>query len=275
MIQQKTGGGDIKGELDVRLALDAELRKEDWTLRRQAAELDEKIASYRETLAGKEKGGERSTTTARNDAALQLLQDQLLKLELEGVHLAENYAPGSPSIVDNQRKIEVTRNAIATQQKGSLAHRTVSTSPARLGIESELEQALAQRRGIAGRQVVLDGQLARSRESLSELDVQALQATRLQRLIAVTADRYATYLKSGEAARIDSALDAGRFSNVIVVQDAAASSRPVKPKKLITLLVSVLGGVLAGLGTCAWLELKRTGFERVFGSLMAGPVGAS
>ncbi|HZR80497.1 MAG TPA: GNVR domain-containing protein [Candidatus Binatia bacterium] len=274
-LKQQVGAGDLAGELNVRLALDAELRKEDWELRRQAAELDRKIDAWRATLAGKAGRDDSSTTVARNDAALQLLQDQLLKLELERVHLVENYAPDSPKIADNQRKIDVARRQIAEQDRAQLSHRTTSTSPAFQQVETDLEKAVAERAGIAARQQVLAGQLADSRAALERLDAQSLQATRLQRLVDVTASKYETYLKSGEAARIDAALDADRFSNVTVVQGAAATSRPVRPKKLTTLLLSLAGGILAGVAGCAWLELRAAGWQRVVGSLVGGTAEAT
>ena len=121
---------------------------------------------------------------------------------------------------------------------------------------------------------VLAGQLADSRRRLEELDAQILEATRLQRLIDVTADKYEAYLKSGEAARIDAALDADRFSNVTVVQSAASSSRPVRPKKLMTLAMSLAGGLLAGLAACAWLELRAAGMERILRAVVGGTAEA-
>ncbi len=274
-LERRAGAGDLAAERGVHVSMDAELRKEDWSLARRAAELDERIATYRATLAGGMGDGQAQTVVARNDAALQLLEKQLLELELERVHLAEHYAPDSPSAVDNRRRIEVARAAIASQQRGRFSQRTTSATPAHLQVEVDLEQALAERAGVAARQRVLAEQLAASRARLEALDAQVLEASRLQRLIDVTADKYAAYLKSGEAARIDAALDAGRFSNASVIQSAAASARPVKPKKLVTLLLALAGGLLAGLGACALLELQGLGLAGVFGAMVAGPAEAT
>ena len=274
-IKQRAGAGDLAAELNTRLALDAELRKEDWSLKRQAADLDQRIASYRATLASDVKQSQASTTVARNDAALQLLQSEALKLELEHVRLLENYQPDSPLLAENQRKLDAARQAIAAENRGGFSSRSNATSPARLQIEGSLDQAIAERAGLAERQGVLDKQLATSRESLETLNREMLDATRLQRLVDVTAEKYASYLRSGEAARIDAALDARRFSNVAIVQQAVASARPVKPTKLLTLILSLAGGLLAALGTCAWLELSGAGFEKTFVSLIGGTAEAT
>lgn len=274
-IELGVGGATPEAETQVRLALDAELRTERAALARRTAELDEKIASFRAELAKPETREESSTTVARNDAALQLLQDRVVKLELEQVRLAENFQPGFPLVVENQRKLDVARAALQSSQRGSLANKTHSTSAAWLEIEMQLDKALAEQAGIQGRTQVLEQQLRASHAQLADLGRARLDAKRLERLAGITADKYALYLKSGEAARIDAALDGDAFSNIAVVQKAVASARPVKPKKLITLLVALLGGILAGLGTCAWLELRDTGFETVFGQIVPGPAGAS
>jgi uncharacterized protein involved in exopolysaccharide biosynthesis len=274
-VELASGGATPEAETQVRLALDAELRTEHAALARKAAELEEKIATYRRVLAEPTGRDESSSTVARNDAAVQLLSDQVVQLELEQVRLAENYQPGFPLRAENERKLAVARAALDAEKRGGFAHRTRSTSSAWLEIEKQLDRALAESAGIRSRKVVLEEQMADSRARLEELGRARLDARRLERLVGVTADKYALYLKSGEAARIDAALDGDRFSNVAVVQKAVASARPVKPKKLLTLLVALAGGILAGLGTCAWLELRATGFESVFGSVVPGPAGAS
>jgi polysaccharide biosynthesis protein PslE len=274
-IELGVGGATPEAETQVRLALDAELRTERAALARRAAELDETIAAYRAELAKPDTREESSTTVARNDAALQLLQDQVVKLELEQVRLLENYQPTFPLVIENQRKLEVARAALHSGERGGFANRTRSTSSAWLEIEMQLDKAIAEQAGIQGRTQVLEQQLRASQSRLAELGRARLDAKRLERLVGITADKYALYLKSGEAARIDAALDGDAFSNIAVVQKAVASARPVKPKKLLTLLIALLGGVLAGLGTCAWLELRETGFETVFGSVVPGPAGAS
>lgn len=274
-VELSTGGASPEAETQVRLALDAELRTEHAALARRSAELEQKIASYREALAAPGTRDESSSTVARNDAAVQLLQDQVVKLELEQVRLGANYQPGFPLVVENQKKLDVARAALAAEQRGGFAHRTRSTSSAWLEIEMQLDRALAEKAGIESRREVLERQMTSSKSQLADVSRARLDARRLERLVGVTAEKYALYLKSGEAARIDAALDGDRFSNVAVVQEATASSRPVKPKKLLTLLVSILGGLLAALGTCAWLELRDTGLETVFGSVLPGPAGAS
>jgi len=51
------------------------------------------------------------------------------------------------------------------------------------------------------------------------------------------------------------------------VQEAAAEPRPIRPKKLITLILSLAGGLVAGLATVVGMELHESGLEAFLGSV--------
>ena len=67
------------------------------------------------------------------------------------------------------------------------------------------------------------------------------------------------YLERTERARMDAALDRGRVANVSIVQSADAAPKPVRPKRLMTLIVSVLAGFAIAAVVCAWRELTAMG----------------
>jgi uncharacterized protein involved in exopolysaccharide biosynthesis len=78
-------------------------------------------------------------------------------------------------------------------------------------------------------------------------------------------------LSQQERALIDSALDSGKFTNVSVVQKAAASAKPVRPKKLIVLLASVFGGLLLAFVTCVAHEVRSTGLAPLLAAAVREP----
>ena len=82
------------------------------------------------------------------------------------------------------------------------------------------------------------------------------------------------YLGRGEKARMDAALDQRHVTNVSIVQKPSASAKPVRPKRLVTLIVSVAGALLAGLLACVIRELRERGLEAFLASI-APPAVAS
>jgi uncharacterized protein involved in exopolysaccharide biosynthesis len=79
------------------------------------------------------------------------------------------------------------------------------------------------------------------------------------------------YLRRGVEARIDAALDQGKYTNATVVQEAAAESRPLRPRKLIMLVVSLVGGIVAGAAVVVGMELYEFGLESFLGSVAPRP----
>lgn len=67
------------------------------------------------------------------------------------------------------------------------------------------------------------------------------------------------YLSRGQQARMDAELDHQQVTNVSVVQQPVASLKPVRPKKTIVLLTSVVGGLLMSLMACLWFEVRAVG----------------
>lgn len=132
----------------------------------------------------------------------------------------------------------------------------VRVREARVALENERTSVEAERVGVSERMRVLEEQLKESRQRLMDLDKRTVDANRTKRRARALEERYLTYLSRSEQARIDTALDEGRITDVSLVQDAHASPKPVRPKRLVVLAVSLLGGFLLALLWCFWWELR-------------------
>ena len=147
-----------------------------------------------------------------------------------------------------------------------------SFSPASVSASQDLERTRAERDGYAQRIKILDGQIAEGAQRLAVLDEKLLEAKRMERVIANSENQYMQYLRRGVEARIDAALDQGQFTNASVVQEATAEPRPIRPKKLISLVVALVGALVAGLGTVIGIELRESGLEAFLGSVAPRPM---
>ncbi len=273
-LKRELGISDLPVERTVQQQSLASLREEHGRLRRTAAELASRMSSYKRYLGHGPSQMQTTTVEGRNDFALQALIQDKLQLELERVRLLERYSADSPLLVENQLKLDAAAIAIESQRAGT--SQTESTpSPTSVSVSQDLERTRAERDGYLERIMALDGQIKESSARLAMVDERLLEATRIERLIATGESQYMQYLRRGVEARIDAALDRGQFTNVAVVQEAVAEPRPVRPRKLIMLIVSLVGGLVAGAAVVVGQELYEFGFEALLGSVAPRPAETS
>lgn len=269
-LKRQMGVIDFESEREVQLQLDAKLREESAALSRRLAELNGTIAAHERALTAALPRSSLATTEGARaplggpltDPRLDQLKAEALRLGFEQVRLEARYAEEFPLIEENRKKLAVVRKALEDEQLNVLQH-----SPTLFIVDQERARLSAERTGILRRRNVLDQQLATSRARLTELDEKAPEAARSERLIRSAEERYMVYLASGERARIESALNQSRLTNVSIVQEPAASSKPVRPKKLLVLVASLIGGLFAALLTCMWLELRGLGLVSALASI--------
>jgi uncharacterized protein involved in exopolysaccharide biosynthesis len=254
--KHQAGTVDAAAERDVQLKIDATLREEADMLRRRLAELDAKLLAFERERNG---GGARASVSG---PILDGLKAEVNRLELEQVKMESRYREGFPLLEENKKKLERTRQALKDESALVFEH-----NPTLVALEHDRANAAAERAGVARRLAVLDKQLAASRQRLLGLDTQTTEAERGKLRLRALQDRYLMYLSRGEQARIDTALDESRLTNASVVQAAAASAKPVRPKKSVLLLMSVVGGLLTGLFGCAWMELRAIGLAAILAAI--------
>jgi len=273
-LKRQLGISDLPVERTVQQQILASLREEQERLRRTAAELQSRMASYKRFLGHAPSQIQTTTVEGPNDFALQALIQDKLQLEFERVRLLERYTSDSPLLVENQHKLDAAVAAMDSQREGT-SQKESTLSPASVSVSQDLERTRAEREGYIERIKALDGQIKETGARLAVLDERLLEAKRIERLIATSETQYMQYLRRGVEARIDAALDRGQFTNATVVQEAAAEPRPVRPRKLIMLIVSLLGGIVAGAAVVVGLELYEFGLEALLGSVAPRPAEVS
>ena len=266
-LRRSIGSSDVAVDLEIEQNKIAKQREEKELMQRNIAELDQRIASYQNGSL-REGAGSMQTTTleGRNEIVLQTMTQQKLEIELERVRLLERYSSDSPLLLENERKIRAATDAM---QGGlpNVSQKQSALSPAAEVASRNMEAAKAERAGYRQRIVVLDQQIDIANKRLALLDEKSLEARRYDRLIETNEGQYLQYLDRSVEERINAALDRDRFTNASVVQEATAEVKPVRPKKLITLILSLVGGIVAGLGTVIILELWEFGLESFVSSV--------
>ncbi|CAB3777110.1 Tyrosine-protein kinase wzc [Paraburkholderia ultramafica] len=146
-------------------------------------------------------------------------------LEAEGKLLLQ-------SIVDNKTKLTELQ-----QQRADLAQRFTSEHPSVLAIDAQIGELRA-------KESAFDGTVG----TLPDIQQQALQ---LMRDVQVNTELYTKLLDSTQQLRV---LKAGQLGNVRTVDYAVIPEKPVKPKKLLLILVAAVSGLLLG---CTFAFVRR------------------
>lgn len=267
-LEADAGVVDVARERDVELEILARLRQEEADLERRLSELDARVATYRTLLTDGDVRALAADTAGQSELGLQALKKDLLDLSLEQVRLERHYKEGSSLIAENRAKLEAAHRVLEEQRRQAMGGAGALLNPSGLSISTELAEVRAERAGLEQRREVLAAQLAETRERAVALDGRLLEADRMRRRIRTTEEKYVTHLKRQVDARIDAALDAQKLLDVTVVQEARGEAKPVRPKKLVVLLASTIGGLLAALLVCIVLEARALGLERMLGALL-------
>lgn len=250
---------DFVAERELQLRRSAALRDEELTVRRQLAELNGKISAVMRDLAKDEDWVRTSTTTRPASQAQAGLRAEILRLELAQIGLETKFTATSPLVIENRAKLEAARRVLEQERQSTADESTISLNPLLVTLREEESRLSAERGGATERLATLQQQLNASQRRLSLLDQKAAEAERVQLQLDSAKARYLMYLERTERARMDAALDRSRVANVSIVQYADASPKPVQPKRLLTLIASVLLGLAIAAVVCAWRELTAMG----------------
>lgn len=164
------------------------------------------------------------------------LREQLLNMELQREDLLQRFKPTYSEIVDLENNIATTRRKIYEEIQ-QIIEQEETTIQALRTEESHLENSIQ-----AVKQEIL--QLTRDDHILNQLS----------RGIDENREVYSMLLKQREEARMALA-KSQRDVSIRVVSPAIASHKPVKPGKVLNILLGIILGSLAGMGLAFFLEL--------------------
>jgi uncharacterized protein involved in exopolysaccharide biosynthesis len=83
----------------------------------------------------------------------------------------------------------------------------------------------------------------------------------MNRQVEINEENYHLYVKHMEEARISNAMDSQKIANISVVEPALLPLYPIKPTKLLNILISMILGVILSLGTAFVYEYLSHSFN--------------
>jgi len=155
------------------------------------------------------------------------LYNQLLEMEVDLSSLSKVYKEKHPKVVRISTQIENTRNKLKQE------------------IDKEVESMEAERTVLLVREEVLQKTLSGFESDALDTNRKELEYTILERNVETNQNLYDTLLSKVKEADISGNIDA---SNIRITEDAVMPGSPFKPRKKLNLVLSVIFGLMTGMG---------------------------
>lgn len=211
----------------------------------QISAAEARTASLKSAIGKRAKTLELSRTTGRTNYAADSLKALLMDLQLKETALASRYPGTHPPLIELRRQIQQTNEALAKEQK-TLTEVTTgidsTTQDLTLSLESEQAELQAQQ----ARAALLRQNLDERRKELAALVSHETELAARERDVELAEKEFKQYREDLQRARISTALDIDKVSNVSVVQAATLPEAPKRPNKILNLALGVLLGVFGG-----------------------------
>ena len=221
-----------------------------------------KIAATKELLAGLPQTIVTANTAGYPNVAADGMRQKLYELQLKEQELLSKYTEKNFLVQETRRQI---RDAAALVQKepSTRAQVTKGLNAAHEHTKLALVSEQANYAGLQTKIQALTATLANVKNEVQAFNGNEVQIAQLQRQREILDTSYREYSKKMEQARIDSALETQKISNISVAQAATYPIRHSSPRTGLNLALAFLVGSLGAVGLAYWSEGQDRSFKRI------------
>jgi polysaccharide biosynthesis transport protein len=182
-------------------------------------------------------GGAQTIFTVADSQLIQKLKQEASELEVTKAKLSKTYKDKHPEILKIDAQIEQVSQRIDAEIKNMMR-----------AVQTEFRVARA-------REETLLGNVNRLRGEAQELNEKEIQYLNLQRESDSNQQLYEAVLKRLKETGVTGGLET---NNVSIVEDATVPRVPIRPRKMVNLIIAILVGLLIGVGTALTIEYFDT-----------------
>ncbi|GBC63776.1 LPS biosynthesis protein [Desulfonema ishimotonii] len=239
--------------IDQHKALLFKLRSETDDALKQIYASQAKIASLKKSLRGRSEFIEISRVEGKANPAVNMIKDRLIDLRLREAELSAKYSDDFRPLADVREQIRLAEEAIA-REKETLTEVTIGSDTTYQSIQLSMDTEKSRLRAYVALKKNLEAELAAREAELAALVNEEMILTRLKRDVRILETDYLKYRDNLQRARISTALDMDKVSNVSIVQPATEPLDPVKPNKKLYVVLGIFLGLSGGIGLVFFLD---------------------
>jgi uncharacterized protein involved in exopolysaccharide biosynthesis len=219
-----------------------------------AAKADETEATALAALQQQQLRGTSKTVTLDeksdfNPETLSSIQGRLVDLELKARELGEN-APQE----NLQEQIRLTREKLRAEESKRFTSSRTGLNEVYQSLQKNLLESESKSQAMKSKAEALKVQLEELSQRLATLNTAEVEFSMLKQNVDTIRENHRLYITKREEARVSEAMDAERIANVSVIDPPAVPQKPVVPKPMLNLILSLLVGGMAGLSVAFALE---------------------
>ncbi len=194
-------------------------------------------AKMNELQRTSDRGGAQTIFTVADSPLIQKLKQEASDLETTKAKLSKIYKDKHPEVLKVDAQIEQVNQRIDAETKNMLR-----------AVQTEFRVARA-------REETLLGNVNRLRTEAQDLNEKEIQYLNLQRETDSNQQLYEAVLKRLKETGVTGGLET---NNITVIEEATLPRVPVRPRKTVNLIISVVVGLLVGVGTALTIEYFDT-----------------
>jgi uncharacterized protein involved in exopolysaccharide biosynthesis len=181
------------------------------------------------------------------------MRQSLYQLEVKHLDLLSRYTPDHPQVLAVGEQLAEARR-IVERQEADRPQSTETVNSSRRSLQLQLLKNRSQAKALAAKVDALAQQAVELQQRRQALNDGEVRIAELERRVDLAEASYRDYVADTEQARIDQELEAGRISNISVVQSATLVTQPVKPRRTMILGLGLLIALFAGVATALACE---------------------
>ncbi len=219
----------------------------------QVSSIQAQVAGLEKVLQGHSKMLEISRTSGRANNAADAMKTRLIDLRLKESDMAARYPDTHRALLELRGQIKQIETTLAKETE-TLTEVTTGVDTNFQQLQLDLDKMRSTLKAEQARQEVTALELARQREQMNALASGETALKTLQRDVELAEVEYRQYRDNVQRAKISTAMDLGKVSNVSVVEAATRPNDPVRPKKTLNLALGFVVGLLGGICLAFLLE---------------------
>ncbi len=228
--------------LKQRTELDTSLK----STRNRIDELGKKLSSLRGQMKGILADKKNYTQTERDKIIVEA-RAKLLTLQLSEQDLSSKYTDNNRLLVNVRQEIQIVRDFLKEQEE-AIGGKVKTSNPVYQEAEKGAINAEAEEASLRVKAATLQAQIGQLDNEIRTLDLQEKDLQGLKREVTTNDKNFRTYQDKKEEARISDEMNRQKLANISVIQAAVVPSKPIKPKKALNILLSIILGAVSGLG---------------------------
>lgn len=204
-----------------------------------------KLANSNQQLAAEKPG------FIADNLLIQQYKIKLAELEVSLVEQTQKYTDKHPQVVATRAAIQETESRLTAETNRVINAEAPSMNPIHQGLLQNRIMSEAQIAASTAQQGAIDSIIKSNEQNLGKLPVKEQGLVKVMRDAAVAQEIYVMLAKRHEEARISEVMQP---TDIQVIDIATLPDEPIKPKKVINIIIAAMLGLFMGIGTAFVLE---------------------